>query len=268
MISQQRDTITLFFFENLCAAPGIKHFISGRRGGVSDNPYGSLNLGFHVYDDPAKVRTNRERLSAGVGVSLQDFVFCKQVHEGDVTCVTEGMRGHGALDQSTAIEATDGMITNVTNMMLTVLLADCVPVILYDPVNAVIGVAHAGWKGTVRFVARNTVEQMKKEFKSNPKDILVGIGPSIGPEAYEVGQDVIQAVQDAFPFWTDVIRTADGRICFDLWESNRRQLVDIGVKPENIEVATICTRRSSDAFFSERLQKPTGRFGAGIIKTP
>src|SRR5713101_3937640 len=103
MISHQRGTITLFFFEHLYRVSGVKHFVSGRRGGVSDRPYDSLNLAFHVNDDPIKVLENRERLSMVVGASLQEFVFCRQVHGSNVTAVTENMRGDGAIDLETAI---------------------------------------------------------------------------------------------------------------------------------------------------------------------
>lgn len=266
MLRITNNGITLHKFNYLSPYRDIEHFVSGRDGGVSNLPYSSLNLGFHVGDDPKAVLENRHRLAAVLQVPLEYYVFCKQVHKGNVTIITEDMRGRGALTLSTAIEGTDGMVTDVANTMLTVMLADCVPVVLYNPVRRVVGIAHAGWRGTVYLVTYNTVRLMERVFGSNPADVIVGIGPSIGPKVYEVGPEVAEQVKPAFPYWNQVIQPGKGdRFTFDLWESNRVQLLEAGVSPENIETAGICTLRAADRFFSERAQKPTGRFATGIM---
>jgi len=266
MISQQFGGADLFFFERFLAITRIRHFVSGRRGGVSESPYDSLNLAFHVNDQPGNVLENRQRLARILNVPLQNFVFCNQAHSDNVVRITGDMRGSGASELRTAINGADAMITDVPNVMLTVLVADCVPVILYDPVKDVIGVVHAGWRGTVQFIVRNTVERMGQEFGCIPRDIFAGLGPSIGPETYRVREEVAQTVKTALPFSADVLRTIDGQVFFDLKESNRRQLINSGIDVKNIQVTTVCTQRSADIFFSERSRKPTGRFAAGIMK--
>ena len=176
----------------------ISHFVSTRIGGLSPPPYESLNLGFHVEDNPETVLQNRERFAANIGIPLSDFTIPKQVHSGTVTIVTEEMRGYGAADLDTAVEATDAMITDVPRLCLTVLAADCVLVLFYDPQKQVIAAVHAGWRGTVKLAAQKTAETLKQEFNCKPTDILVGIGPSIGPCHYEVGPEVISQVEDTF----------------------------------------------------------------------
>jgi polyphenol oxidase len=140
------------------------------------------------------------------------------------------------------------------------MLADCVPVILYDPVNHAVGVAHSGWKGTVCAVVTNTVLKMGEAFGTDPRALIAGIRHSIGPERYEVGPEVVTQVEQTFP-GANVLRHLDeGKGLFDLWEANKYQLLRLGVPVDSIEVAGICSYDNSDIFFSDRRQRPTGRF--------
>ena len=134
---------------------------------------------------------NRERLATALGIPLNNFTTAKQVHDSNVEIITEALRGRGAVNFDTTVYATDAMVTNTPNICLTVLQADCVPLLFFDLKKKVIGVAHAGWKGTVRVVAQNTVKVLKEKFHCSPDDIFVGIGPSIGPCCYEIGQEVV-----------------------------------------------------------------------------
>jgi YfiH family protein len=140
--------------------------------------------------------------------------------------------------------------------------ADCVPVLLHDPVRRVIGLAHAGWLGTIRGVARSAIENMQKRYGSEPRDILAAIGPSIGPDHYEVGQDVIQKIEESFGEKAEgLVGWRDGRSYLDLWKANRLQLEQAGV--QQIEVAEVCTACHLEDWFSHRAEKgKTGRFGA------
>ena len=270
MLEEHHHLSSLFRFRNLSKQGGVNHFVSTRIGGLSLSPYESLNLGFHVGDVPETVLKNRERLAATIQIPLSDFTFAKQIHSGTVTIVTEQMRGCGAADYDTAVEATDAMVTAVPGVCLAVLTADCVPVLLFDPRKRVVAVVHAGWRGSVKLIARKTVEILNQEFNCEPGDLLAGIGPSIGPCHYEIGPDVITQVKDTFGGTDGYINveSPDGKGYFNLWEANKRQIMEAGVPPQNIEIARICTYCNAHLFFSVRHQKgTTGRFGTGIMLT-
>jgi YfiH family protein len=146
--------------------------------------------------------------------------------------------------------------------------ADCVPVLLYDPVKGAVGAVHAGWKGTVGKIVTATVKAMQEMFGTNPKDLKAGIGPSICPEVYEVGEEVIEAAVKAFGTKEGLIthENGQGKGYFNLWEANRIQLLSMGVPADAIEVAGICTYRQSHQFFSARKSgNRAGRFAAGIM---
>lgn len=274
MIKKQINSVPVYLFENISKYKEVGHFVSTRIGGFSKPPYNTLNLGFHVRDDPAKVLKNRRLLAAALGVPLNHFTVAKQVHQSNVEVITEELRGQGATSHQTAISATDAMITNVPNIYLMVFLADCVPILFFDPQKNAIGIAHAGWRGTLELIAQKSVKALQENFGSQPADIIAGIGPSIGPCCYEVGPEVIAQVENVFQTTGDFLelkhedrKTTNGEGYLDLWEANKRQLIQAGILHENIEVAGICTRCNADIFFSVRHQKgKTGRFAAGIIK--
>lgn len=268
MIKKCLNSLPIYFFETLSKYKDIGHFVSTRIGGFSESPYNSLNLGFHVGDNPVKVLKNRELLVSALSVPLNHFTVAKQIHQDNVKVITEELKGKGAIDYQSAISTTDAMITEVPNIYLVVFLADCVPVLFFDPRRKVVGVAHAGWKGTLKLVAGNSVKALQENFGSLPSDIIVGIGPSIGPCCYEVGSEVITKVENVFHTKEGYINneSSDGKGYFNLWEANRTQLIHAGIPEENIEVAEICTCCNADIFFSARYQKgKTGRFGVGVI---
>lgn len=260
MIRDETNGIEIYRFENLSFESRLVHFVSTRGGGVSNPPYQELNFGFHVGDRPEGVLTNRRRLMESVGVPLEFVVTCKQIHAGNVTIVASSMRGSGAFSQDTAIPDTDALITSEPGICLVVMLADCVPVVLYDRKQNVVGVAHSGWKGTVLGVTTNTVQKMIQSFGSRPEDIIAGIGPSIGPDKYEVGPEVIEKARASFTNINVIKDAGNGRGFFDLWTANLHQLLAAGIPRENIEVSMICSYTHWDTFYSERRQRPTGRF--------
>jgi len=266
MAARSRKPLNTFLFENLSRKRGIMHFISTRDGGVSKPPFDTLNLSFNVSDDPEHVLSNRKLLSSALGFKLEGLTVAKQVHGNKVALVTDKMRGKGSIDHSSALDDTDAMITNTPGIMLMIQVADCVPLLFFDAKRKVIAVAHAGWRGTVLSIAKHTVESMVKRFRSDPRDIYVGIGPSIGPCCYEVGHEVIKEVEKNLKNAKDLIKVKYGSAYFDLWEANKRQLIDSGIPLSNIEVSGICTNCNSNTFFSSRAGKGvTGRFGAGIM---
>ena len=268
MLEERLPSSSIFRFQNLSKQSGVEHFVSTRIGGLSLPPYESLNLGFHVGDAPKTVLKNRERLAATLKIPLSDFTLARQIHSATVTVVTEEMRGNGGADYDAAVEATDAMVTAVPELCLAVLTADCVPVLLLDPCKRVVAAVHAGWRGSVKLIAQKTVKTLEQEFNCKPADLLAGIGASIGPCHYEIGPDVIAQVKDTFGGTDGYINdeSSNGKGYFNLWEANKRQIMEAGVPPQNIEVAQICTYCNAHMFFSVRHQKgTTGRFGAGIM---
>lgn len=258
-----------------------------RRGGVSRPPYEELNLGLHVGDDVRAVIENRRRLASAVGVDLSSFVLPQQVHGGEVRVVTAAHRGRGAFTGEDAVPDADALITREAGIVLAVMLADCVPVVVFDPLTLAVGVVHAGWSGTVQHVARNTVEAMRREFGSDPATLLAGVGPSIGPHSYEVGADVAERAQSEFPdvgvlhpqlngtpqdgSQLDGLQPdgpqpdgpqREGKFLLDLWSANVADLISAGVPRERIEVAGLDTFQMPERFFSHRRRQPTGRFCA------
>jgi polyphenol oxidase len=148
------------------------------------------------------------------------------------------------------------------------MVADCVPLLLFDPVKKVVAVIHAGWRGTVQHITSNTIKVMIDRFGSNPADILAGIGPSIGPCCYEVGEEVKAVVHESFGTTEGylVSQPHSEKPYFDLWYANQKQLIELGLKPENIETSQICTKCNHRMFYSSRADKGvTGRFAAGIF---
>jgi YfiH family protein len=239
---------------------GLLAGCTGRNGGVSEPPYDELNVGLHVGDDPRVVLENRQRVAQALGVELSSFVIPQQVHRGEVRVVTTADRGRGVLTDEDALPEADALITREVGVVLAVMLADCVPLIVFDPVTPAVGVIHAGWAGTVRHVTRNTIEAMRSEFGGDPGRLLAGVGPSIGPASYEVGADVAEWARAEFPE-TDVLRAhGEQRYLFDLWSSNVADLTTAGVAREHIEVAGLDTFQVHTRFFSHRRQQPTGRF--------
>ena len=267
MVEKKIGSLTVLFFESLLKHKVIKHFISTRTGGVSKFPYLSLNLGLHVKDNPEHVRNNRTCLAKAIGIPLNQFTTARQIHSGNVSIISEEMRGKGSIHHQEGIKDTDAMITNVPDICLMVLVADCMPMLFFDPSRRVIGVAHAGWRGALQYIAFNTVKTMEKAFSSSPRDIIVGIGPSIGPCCYKVGPGLIAQVEEVFHRKNEYIRneSKDGEVYFDLWKANLDQLLHAGIERDNIEIAELCTRHNPDLFFSYRHQREdTGRFGVGI----
>ena len=235
----------------------LVHAFLTRLGGVSLPPFDSLNLSQVVGDDPAAVATNYERVCGALGIRRPQMATCYQFHSADVFVVaaSDGGRlvGHG-----------DAMITDQPGVYLSMRFADCTPLLLHDPVRRAVGIAHAGWRGTLKNVAGAVVRAMVERLGCLPGDITAVVGPAIGPCCYQVGSEVIQAAEAARGDAADLLhRRAGGRAYFDLWEANRRQFVEAGVS--HVAVAGLCTACRTDHFFSHRAEQgQTGRFAALI----
>jgi hypothetical protein len=250
----QHNGIRYFQFDTL----PIRHALFTRHGGVSPNPWGSLNVGGTVGDDLTRVRENRVLSFQALGCEPGTMFDVWQVHSADVVCA----RAPRPMDES--YRQADIILTDRASVTLFMLFADCVPLLAYDPRNGVIGLAHAGWMGTLRDVARITIEAMTKNYGCRPADILAGIGPSIGPDHYQIGADVILQVMQKYGDESEsFLKSHNGKIHFNLWEANRCALEQAGVG--QIEVSGICTACHTEDWYSHRAEKGrTGRFGALI----
>jgi len=242
-------------------ASGADAAVTARSGGVSSGPYATLNLSLSVGDDPGCVRENRHRLAAGFGASLEDFVFARQVHGAGVRVVGQADRGSGAFGLDDAIAGADALVTGTPGVVLVILTADCVPIVLHDPVAGVLGCVHAGWRGTVAGVTAAALAAMQA-LGSRPSDVIAGIGPAVAAARYQVGPEVRQAFG---PAAASFIRpdTRPDRWLLDLWAANRHALVEAGVPAPQIHTTTLPTGPISPAdpghFFSDRTARPCGR---------
>jgi polyphenol oxidase len=255
-----KDTLRYYTFESLADQPLVQAVIT-RRGGVSDQPWASLNLGGTVGDDPQHVSTNRQRAFDVLGLNLEKMYDVWQVHSATVV-TTERPR----LATEPHLKA-DAILTDRPGLALFMRFADCVPILLYDPRRKVIGLAHAGWRGTVIQTAGQAVKVMQAAYGSDPADLLAAIGPSIGPHHYEVGPDVVAQVQDTFgkdaPGLLHASNGSGHGVQFDLWTANRLVLERAGVR--QVEIAGICTVCHLQDWYSHRGELgKTGRFGAVI----
>ena len=250
----QHNGIRYFQFDTL----PTRHALFTRHGGVSPNPWGSLNVGGTVGDDLTRVRENRMLSFQALGCEPASIYDVWQVHSADVVFA----QAPRPVDES--YRQADIILTDQPDVTLFMRFADCVPILVHDPRNGIIGLAHAGWMGTLGDVATSTIEAMEKKYGSKPADLIAGIGPSIGPDHYEIGADVILQVMQKYGDDSELfLKSHNGKIHFNLWEANRSALERAGVG--QIEVSGICTACNTGDWFSHRAEKGrTGRFGALI----
>lgn len=256
------SAISLWQFENLKRESGLLHFVTSREGGVSKGIYATFNQSYTAGDKQENVKENRRRLADELGITMGMLLFPGQTHTANVRII----QSYDELKER--ITETDALVTDLSEVCVSVLTADCVPLLLYDPGKKVVGAVHAGWRGTVQSVVLKTVDVMKDQFGCHTGNILAGIGPSIGPDNYEVGTNVIRAVEENTYIHTNSVlqEKSNGKALFNLWEANRQQLLIAGLKGDHIEQANICTFESHETFFSaRRLGNPCGRFAAGVM---
>lgn len=249
---------------------GLTAGFTTRQGGASAAPYNSLNMALHVSDDEEDVVANRKLLCEAIQMPFEAFTCAEQVHGHRVHHVVQAERGKGRLLRADAIVDADAIVTKEVDICLVSYYADCVPLLFVDPMKRVIGLAHAGWKGTVQQIAVNVVEQMMDRYQCDPKQIQVAIGPSIGKCCYEVDERVILPVEQVMqqlsvdPQFVLDYRD-NGCAMVDLREINRQLLLKAGILPTHIECTTWCTSCSTELFFSHRAEHGrTGRMASWI----
>lgn len=235
---------------------GVMQAVFTRRGGTSPAPWHSLNLGGSVGDDPARVAENRLRVFSALGRDPKSIHDVWLVHSTDIVYA----------DEPRPLEApsprADIIFTDNPDVSLFMRFGDCVPILFHDPVRKVIGIAHAGWLGTLRGVVGAAVKGMREHYGCHPKNIVAGIGPSIGVDHYEVGAEVISQFREQYPQDAEkILLGKNGSTHLDLWAANELQLNRAGV--DQVQVSGVCTACHLDDWFSHRAEKgKTGRFGA------
>ena len=245
----------LYLQFKLLSQPEILHFISTKKG------WGEQVKCRFTGDSPTSYQFFRKELARVFKLETTQLIFPRQVHSSTVAVIDRPM-------QSADIPETDALITNQPGLCLCVQTADCVPILLFDPVNKVIGSVHAGWRGTVNKILAKTIFAMQQRFDTQPENLIAGIGPSIHLHAYEVGQDVILPVRENFNNHRHLLKpsSTENKAYFDLWEANKTILTEIGLEEKQIEVMGICSYSHESLFYSARRDGiHTGRMVSGIM---
>lgn len=259
MILVRDGALSRYCFESFEGAP-LLHGVFTRQGGFSQGAFASLNVGHTVGDDPTAVEANHQAIYRALGISAEVVVTVRQVHSDRVVVVSPG-------DGGQTLGEADALISNVPGLVLLLRFADCVPVFLYAPREGAVGLVHAGWQGTAKEIAARAAQAMISTYGCQPDEILAGLGPAIGPCCFDVGAEVMAAIQGK-PWAEEVLTTrADGKTYMDLWRANALQLQGVGLK--QIEHSCLCTACSLEEFYSHRAEKGrTGRFAAVMGLSP
>ncbi|GGE41426.1 laccase domain protein YlmD [Pullulanibacillus camelliae] len=239
----------------------IRLGFTSRNGGYSPDPYASFNMGYHVGDAAEAVTNNRLKLGECLHISTDQWVTPEQVHGNTVLRVTKEQGGQGALDLESAISSCDGLYTTDRDLLLTACFADCVPVFFYSKKTPVVGIAHAGWKGTAGEIVGQMVKAWQRDFVLDPKEMMAVIGPSIGKCCYEVDARVIEAIHalSAIDTSSAIEDKTAGKYMLDLKLVNKLILQKYGLLEENISLSHYCTGCRTDLFYSHRMEN--GRTG-------
>ena len=252
--------VDFYRFKQFELYPHCIHAVTTKK---SLEPY-EFSLALHTGEEAKSIIKNRQKVSSLLSSDGRlDFIVANQTHSDHVKIISEKeSKGWKALEE--AVADCDALITDKKGVMLTILTADCVPVLLYDTKREVIAAVHAGWKGTQKKIVAKTVQKMVEVFGSGPKDIIAGIAPSIGQCCYEVGKDVAEHFFDI----PEALVSVGEKYMLDLPLINKKQLMDTGVNDSNIEMSGICTACEADRFFSYRKEQGcTGRFMSMIAMT-
>lgn len=257
MIRSEEKGISLYRFESFASLP-IGHAFLSRKGGVSEAPWKSLNQANTVGDPREHIIENRRRSFEAIHRPVESIFDVWQVHGTTVIC-SESPRPLEEPHQKA-----DAIFTSNPEVTLFMRFADCVPIMLYDPQKKVVGIVHAGWQGTVKKIVSEALEAIQANYGVTPSDLYAGIGPSIGKCHYQIGPEVVAAVEQSFAGDAgELLEEREGKVYLDLWQANKRLLEQGGVK--KIQVSGLCTACNTEEWFSHRAEKgQTGRFAGAI----
>ncbi|MBM7540496.1 peptidoglycan editing factor PgeF [Amphibacillus cookii] len=240
---------------------GLQAGLTTRYGGVSQSSYASLNMGLHVGDTPEAVMANRHRLAKQVNIAIDHWVLGEQVHGTKIARIDHNSEKRGAGSNSTQapIPGVDGLITKERNILLAAFFADCVPLYFYDPITGWLGIAHAGWRGTVNGMAIEMVKALQQEGVET-ENLQVAIGPSISQMYYQVNLDVINCIPQIYRDLVSIkIKEVPEQYLLDLRQLNKHMLMDQGINREHILVSHRCTYQTNNLYSYRRDHGKTGR---------
>lgn len=243
-------------------------FTTTRHGGVSEGEYASFNLGYNCKDSLAHVTRNREILCEVLDVEPDLLFVPYQTHDNKICVIDAGFLVRDISDRQKLLQGIDAIITPLDNVCIGVTTADCVPLVFYCFEPAVIAVAHAGWRGSSKNIGNEVVKRIQDEYNCSPENIHATIFPCINRKAYEVGEDVVEAIATTGVDLEEAAGCSNstGRFFLDLISVNRQQLLASGLLPEHIEEVNDCTFTQDENFFSARRQGiDSGRMLSGII---
>lgn len=236
---------------------GVTAFSTTRQGGCSTGNYAAFNINSYCGDDQGHIAQNKAALSQLLGIARDRLVMPHQVHD----CVVRRIDG----PQQETIEGVDAVMTNVERLCIGVSTADCIPILLYDPVHRAVSAVHAGWRGTVLRIAQKAVEAMHDAYGTEAADLQAVVGPGISLDSFEVGDEVYEQFETA-GFEMQAISRRDAKWHIDLPACNRIQLQETGVREEHIQMTGICTYQQYERYFSaRRLGIQSGRIYTGIL---
>ena len=244
---------------------GVTAFSSTRQGGYSEGRYGEFNINRYCGDSEEAIQKNRETLCLLLGIEDHSLLMPHQVHLAEIAVVDREMLTLPTEEIQQKLDGIDALMTNETGVCIGVSTADCIPVLLYDPIQRASCAIHAGWRGTVQRIVEKAVARMTEAFGSDPKNLIAQIGPGIHLESFEVGDEVYQTFEkEGFPM--ELISKKYEKWHIDLPECNRLQLVAAGIPETHIAISPVCTFQQSDTFFSARkLSINSGRIFTGIL---
>ena len=252
----EKDNVGFLQYKKLNEYPWLMNAFSTRKGGVSKGQYAEMNLSFTVGDDPETVKENFRIFGDAIGIKREQMVYAAQTHTNNVIKIDSANKGMGVICDRN-FDNTDGLITDDPGVCLVGSYADCVPLYFVDPVRRCIGLSHSGWRGTVTKIGRNTIELMRKEFGTDPDNLICCIGPCIGKECYEVSADVVEEFKKAY---TSAqcdriympVEGKEGKYLLDLPMANYLLFEECGVRQENIILPDLCTSCNKELLHSHR----------------
>lgn len=255
----EKGSVVYLTFPVLDREEWLLHGFSTRMGGTSQGDLSSMNLSFGRGDERERVMENYRRISQAIGFQMENLVASDQTHTNHVRAVSIEDAGKGIFFQKD-YQDVDGLVTDTPGLMLVTYYADCVPLYFADPVHRAVGLSHSGWRGTVGDIAGETVRRMEREYGTRPEDLIGAIGPSICQDCYQVSQDVIDQVKEAYPadLWPEIFKedplqkAGEKKYRLNLWEACRQNMIRAGMLPERIAVTDLCTCCNPDLLFSHR----------------
>jgi len=262
----ENTNLPLIYYSLFEKFPEILTFTTTRRGGASSGNYESFNLSEFSGDDIENVSTNRKLLCEKINISENFLITPFQIHGDSILAIDKNFLSFNEELKISLLNGKDAMMTNLKGICITVSTADCVPLLVFDSVNKAIAVIHAGWRGTCSRIVEKTIYAMKSIYHSNPQNLFVTIGPSISPEVYEVGNELIPLFQKANFDIEQIFRTKRNKFYLDLWKANQLILLENGIDESQIEIIGKCTYSEPEIFFSARRQGiQSGRMLTGIL---